>query len=105
MTTVCVNEETATLAAGVTAQGSNIILTTGNLTMIVKASTTTVEGLGGGQILWNTIVAPTAEIGQLSFDVFLPIHFQLFVGSSTQDSDGDGVPDTQDNAPNDPTRS
>lgn len=105
VTTVCVNEETATLAPGVTAQGSNIVLTVGALTMIVKASTTSVDGLSGGQILWNTIVAPTSEMSQLSFGVFLPIHFQLFVGSSTQDSDGDGVPDTQDNAPNDPTRS
>ncbi len=105
VTTVCVNEETATVAAGVTASGSNIVLTAGNFTIVVKATTTSVEGLGGGQILVNTTVAPTAEYGQLAFDVFLPIHFQLFVGSSTQDSDFDGVPDSQDNFPNDPTRS
>ncbi|HEV7732405.1 MAG TPA: hypothetical protein VGR62_09610 [Candidatus Binatia bacterium] len=105
VTTICVNEETAPVAAGVTAAGSNIVLTAGNFTIIIKATTTAVEGLGGGQILANTIFGPTAEFGQLSFDVFLPIHFQLFIGSSTQDSDFDGVPDGQDNFPNDPTRS
>lgn len=49
--------------------------------------------------------SPTAELDRLAFDVFLPIHFQLFVGKSVDDSDLDGVPDDQDNFPSDPTRS
>jgi hypothetical protein len=104
VTTLCVNEETAAVGAGVTASGSNIIVTANGFTLIVKATVTALDGLGGGQILFNTIVARTEEMGPLAFDVFLPIHFQLFVGSTTQDSDGDGIPDSQDNFPNDPTR-
>jgi len=67
--TICVNEGQSSLAPGVTAAGSNIILAAGGFTIIVKATTTTLEG------------------------------------SATQDSDGDGVPDHQDNFPGDPTRS
>jgi hypothetical protein len=103
--TVCVNEGQATLAPGIFASGSNIALQAGAFTIIVIARATVMEGLGGGQVIWNTIVAPTAELDQLAFGVFLPIHFQLFVGQSTQDSDLDGVPDSTDAAPNDPTRS
>lgn len=103
--TVCVNEAQATLAPGIVASGSNIALQAGPVTIIVIARATVMEGLGGGQVIWNTIIAPTAELDQLAFGVFLPVHFQLFVGQSTQDSDLDGVPDSTDAAPNDPTRS
>ncbi|MCW5890314.1 MAG: hypothetical protein KIT14_07150 [bacterium] len=103
--TVCVNEAQATLAPGIFAAGSNIAVEAGAFTVITIARTTMMDGLAGGQVIWNTIVVPTAELDRLVFDVFLPIHFQLFVGRSTQDSDLDGVPDSIDAAPGDPTRS
>lgn len=105
VSTLCVNEAQATLAPGITAAGSNIVLQAGAFTIVVVSRTTSLEGLGGGQIVVNTIFAPTQEFDQLSFGVFLPIHFQLFVGRSSNDSDGDGIPDDQDNFPSDPTRS
>lgn len=104
VSTLCVNEEQAVLAPGITAAGSNIILQAGAFTIIVVSRTTSLEGLGGGQILVNTIFAPTQEFDALAFNVFLPIHFQLFVGKSSNDSDGDGIPDDQDNFPSDPGR-
>ncbi len=103
--TVCVNENQTVLAPGIFAAGSNIAVECGGFTLITTAQLTAQEGLAGAQIIFNTIIMPTAERDSLIFDVFLPIHFQQFVGQSSQDSDLDGVPDSQDNAPNDPTRS
>lgn len=103
--TVCVNEGQATLAPGIFAAGSNVAVEAGAFTIITIARTTVADGLPGGQVIFNTIVAPTAELDRLAFDVFLPIHFQLFVGKSTEDTDLDGVPDATDAFPEDPTRS
>lgn len=102
---VCENEAQTTLAPGIFAAGSNVAVQAGPFTIITITRVTAMDGLPGGQIIWNTIIAPTAELDQLIFGVYLPIHFQLFIGQSTQDSDLDGVPDSTDAAPNDPTRS
>jgi hypothetical protein len=46
----------------------------GAFTIITLARVTALDGLAGGQIIWNTIVMPTAERDQLVFGVYMPIH-------------------------------
>lgn len=101
---VCLNEAQVSPAPGIVTAASNVALEAGPFTIFVVSVVTALEGLPGGQIFFNTAVAPTSQRDALVFDVFLPIHFQLFIGNTVQDRDLDGVPDSQDNFPDDPTR-
>jgi len=103
--TICVNEGSQSPAPGLLTAASNIVVEAGDFTIFVVSINTSLDGLAGGQVFFNTVLVPTSQRDELVFSTFLPIHFQLFIGDTVEDRDLDGVPDGQDAAPDDPTRS
>jgi hypothetical protein len=104
--TVCFNETSSVPAPGILLNNSNILIRVDGSTAVVGAQTSFIDGLPATQIGVQVAVGPTNEYDQLIFDVFLAIGFQLLYGNDTiMDSDGDGVIDSLDNFPFDPTRS
>jgi len=100
-TMICTFEQTNTPAPGVTLAVSNIALDVGDTTMVVQVSVAN-AGLAP-MVQLGAAVGPVGDFPDLVAHTFLPIHFQLFYGKTVQDSDGDGVPDSLDSKPFDPT--
>ncbi len=103
--TICITEGGGATVPGVNNQSSSTVVRWDSFTAIIAVSATFVDGLPAGAGVVVAAGGPTAEIDALIFNTFLPIHFQLLVGNGLKDSDGDGVYDSNDNFPSDPTRS
>ena len=101
---ICFNESQSSPAPGIAISNAIVALEVDGQTIMASVSITTTQGLPGGSIFFGSSAGPSAQFDRLTFDVFLPIHFQLFYGRTVEDSDGDGFPDTIDDFPFDPTR-
>ncbi len=102
---VCVHETTTTPAPGISLNFSSIFIRVGGYTALVTAQVTELGGLPSSQVGVQVAAGPSNEYDRLIFDVYLAIGFQLLYGRETiQDSDGDGVQDSIDRFPFDPTR-
>jgi|GEM_PF-1538032 len=104
VTTICVNEGTASPAPGLTQSFSNILISVDGFTALIAANATLVDGLPSTFTNVQVSIGPSNEFDALIFDVYLAIGFQLLYGDGPKDSDGDGTIDILDNFPNDPTR-
>ena len=102
--TLCVEEATAevTPGTGIIGSKSYIFMRTGNHSLLVGASALTTAGIT--QLRLRASAGPTAEYERLIENVFLAIEWQMLFGGGTTlaDRDGDGVPDIEDVAPDDP---
>lgn len=102
----CADDPVGYPAQGIVVSGAARAGHAGDFALVVTQSVTLVEGLEGGSLFFGNGIGPRDEYDELVLDVFLPIHFQLFVnGGSVQDTDGDGVADDDDAFPYDPERS
>lgn len=104
--TICFNEGGSTPAQGINLTFSSTIIQWDSFTAVIVVSTSFVDSVPLGTAFGVVAAGPSAEIDALIFNTFLPIHFQMLVGGgSSVDTDGDGISDTNDNFPTDPTRS
>jgi hypothetical protein len=103
---LCADDQQGVPAAGVAVSGAARAGTAGTFAVVAVVNVTVVDGLEGAGLAFGNGIGPADEYDALVLDVFLPIHFQLFIdGGSIQDTDGDGVADENDAFPYDPERS
>lgn len=104
---ICLNEGQINPATGITTRSSTALIRAGEFTALASAQVTAVESLPTASVSIRVSVGPTAEFGQLIFDTFLAIEWQLLYGPEgtlENDRDKDGTPDPEDKFPDDPTR-
>ena len=92
------------LAPGFTVEVANAMIRFNGFTSVMTNSVTTTP-TGLRSITVQKTAAPTAEHEAEILETFLPISYQLLFtggGGGNRDSDGDGVPDDQDQCPNTP---
>lgn len=101
---VDLDEKEAVLAPGIVARRSISMVRSGQITALVSAEVTHVQGLPTSSVTYRISSGPTDEYDQLVFDTFLAIEFQMLYasGGGMIDSDGDGVADPYDREPNNP---
>jgi hypothetical protein len=105
VTVECSNKGTLPRATGIVTTGSSAFVTFNGFTATVNVTSTTVDGVPGAQIFITATAAPTADFANEVLNTWLPIDYQmLYTGHGVQDSDGDGVPDSEDNFPYDPDK-
>lgn len=103
--TVCSQQSTLPRATGISSNIASAFITFDGFTAVLSVSITTETGLGAEQINIAVTAAPTNEFSNEILNIFLPIDYELlYTGNGELDSDGDGVPDSQDAAPFDPTK-
>lgn len=84
---------------------STLLVQVGNMTAQIVATVNYASDLNVSFYNATVCFAPTSEYETVVMKDFLPIQWQLlYSGEGYQDSDGDGVADTNDNFPFDPNR-
>jgi len=105
VSTVCSQQGTLPRAPGITTSSASAYITFDGFSAAINVTNTTETGLGAVQINIVTTAAPTNEFSNEILHTYLPLDYQLlYTGSGEIDSDGDGFPDSQDDAPFDSTK-
>lgn len=105
VSTVCSQQGSLPRAPGITTSNASAYITFDGFSAAINVTNTIETGLGAVQINIVTTAAPTNEFSNEILHTYLPIDYQLlYTGNGEIDSDGDGFPDSQDDAPFDPTK-
>lgn len=106
VTIVCSNTGSSQLAPDMQSTTATALVRAGNFTAMLAVNVNVLASTGSSFIGIQMTLGPTAEYDSIVLDAFLPIGYQLlFVNrEDVLDSDGDGVPDSQDRFRFDPTR-